>query len=63
MRIEGRLEGLWKWSRKPAPADAADWQYAQWRANHDEARAIARYFRWLAERSGGTDACRFHGQR
>jgi hypothetical protein len=29
-----------------------DWRLLEWRANYDEACAIARYFRWSAERRG-----------
>jgi hypothetical protein len=55
----GRLNVLSKWFGAPSPDGLTDWRLTQWRANYDEARAIARYFRWLAgrrgmARSGGT---------
>jgi hypothetical protein len=43
---------LEQWFVKPSADSADDWQLAQWRGNHDEARAIARYLRGVALRPG-----------
>ena len=48
---EGRLNVLSKWFGAPSPECVSDLELTQWRGNHDEARAIARYFAWIAERN------------
>ena len=52
MNMEMRLQ-LWRQllgSRQPGRMNHP-WPL-QWLANHDEACAIARYYRWMAERRG-----------
>jgi hypothetical protein len=51
MSDEGRSNVLPKWFEAPSPECVSDLQLTQWRGNHDEARAIARYFEWIAERN------------
>ena len=58
MSVRGRLEVWWKWIGSPSADGADDRQLIQWRADYEEARAIARYFRWLAGRGG---AAQSHG--
>ena len=49
----GRQSEAWsKWFGSPPPDCVNEWCYAEWRANYDEARGIARYFRYVAERRG-----------
>lgn len=52
MRIGGRPENWLKWFGSPPPDCVNEWRYAEWRANYDEARGIARYFRSMAESRG-----------
>jgi hypothetical protein len=51
MGIASRLKLWLRWSADPSPKRSDDW-YRQWHANLDEAHAIARYFRYMAERRG-----------
>jgi hypothetical protein len=51
MSDEGRSNVLSKWFGGPSPECVSDLQLTQWRGNHEEARAIARYFAWIAERN------------
>jgi hypothetical protein len=52
MSTEARLE-LWRqlFERQEPGSVIGQWPL-QWLANHNEACAIARYFRWIAERRG-----------
>jgi hypothetical protein len=58
MSIGGRQEAWLKWFESPPPDCVNERRYAEWRANYEEARGIARYFRWMAERRGERG---FHG--
>ena len=49
MNIESRPETWLTWFASPPPDCVNEWRYAEWRANYDEARGIARYFRCMAE--------------
>jgi hypothetical protein len=51
MSDEGRSNVLSKWFGAPSPECVSDVRLTQWRGNHEEARAIARYFAWIAERN------------
>ncbi|TMD65672.1 MAG: hypothetical protein E6I84_08775 [Chloroflexi bacterium] len=44
------MADLSKWFEALASESASDARLAQWRVNYDEARVIARYFQWIAER-------------
>jgi hypothetical protein len=52
MSMEARLE-LWQrlLERREPGSVIGPWPL-QWLANHNEACAIARYFRWIADRRG-----------
>ena len=52
MSVRDRLAAwLMRWgSRSPAGRDG--WRDLGWKADYDEARAIARYFRWSVEHHG-----------
>lgn len=52
MSTEGRPEIWSNWFGSPPPECLNEWRYAEWRANYDEARGIARYFRYMVERRG-----------
>jgi hypothetical protein len=52
MSCEGEPNALLKWFGDPSADEINDRRLDQWRANHDEARAIADYFRWMAGRRG-----------
>ena len=52
MSTEGRPEAWLNWFGSPPPDCVNEWRYAEWRANYDEARGIARYFRYMVERRG-----------
>jgi hypothetical protein len=52
MSVGGQSEAWLKLFGSPPPDCVDEWRYAEWRANYDEARGIARYFRWMAERKG-----------
>jgi hypothetical protein len=49
MSIQGRSETWMTWFGSPPPDCLNERRYAEWRANYDEARGIARYFRYMAE--------------
>ena len=57
MSIGGRLEVLSKWFGTPRPNGAKDTRLSQWRANYEEACAIARYVRCMAERRPPLRSC------
>jgi len=54
MRVGAWLEACFKRFQSSSDDYASDWRYAAWRANYDEARAIARYFRCCP--SGGVSS-------
>jgi hypothetical protein len=62
MSIGGRPEAWVKWFGSPPPDCVNEWRYAEWRANFDEARGIARYFRHMAEQRGEPGARRIQGR-
>jgi len=55
MSMGRRPEAWLTWFGSPPPECVNEWRYAEWRANYDEARGIAQYFRWMAERKGRPD--------
>jgi len=59
MSCEGRLNVLLKWFGDPSADEINDRRLNEWRANYDEACAIASYFRWMA---GHPEAPRAHGE-
>ncbi len=48
MSWESRLNVRLKWFERSSSDDVDDLRLSQWRANYDEACAIAKYFRWIA---------------
>ena len=62
MSIKGRPETWFTWFASPPPDCVNEWRYAEWRANYDEARGIARYFRCMAERRGESGDRGTHGR-
>lgn len=52
MSDEGRLNDLSQWFASPSPRGANDVRLTEWRANYDEARAIARYLQRVAQAKG-----------
>jgi hypothetical protein len=55
MSIGGLTETWLTWFGSAPPDCVNEWRYAEWRANYDEARGIARYFRYMVERRGEPD--------
>lgn len=56
MSGESRLNVWLKWFERSSPDGVDDLRLSQWRANYDEACAIAKYFRWMAWRGGAPNA-------
>jgi len=52
MSVGSRPEAWLEWFGRPPRDCVNDWRYEEWRANYDEARGIARYFRWMAGQKG-----------
>jgi hypothetical protein len=62
MSIEGQPETWLTWFGSPPPDCVNEWRYAEWRANYDEARGIARYFWCMAERRANRGVRRTQGR-
>lgn len=62
MGIEGLTETWLTWFAALPPDCVNEWRYAEWRASYDEARGIARYFRYTAERRANSRARGPHGR-
>lgn len=52
MSDEGRLNDLSQWFASPSSRGVNDGRLTEWRANYDEARAIARYLQRVAQAKG-----------
>lgn len=56
MGCDGRLNVWLTWFESSSPDGVDDLRLGQWRANYDEACAIAKYFRWMVGRSRAPSA-------
>jgi hypothetical protein len=54
MSGEVRPDVLSTWFERPSPERVSGLRLTQWRANYDEAVAIARFVRWMAERNANS---------